>query len=171
MMKSVFGCLALLLALAVEGSAQLVAGSPEDSLFQRIRAAGTPAEKIALATEFEQEYTGAPAPVLVSIFSILMTQYEQQNDHRQAVAYGEKIIQKDPGNVTAYMSLCRVLSVNLREDLGKAVEYGERAVSLAQELKAREAPPNYTTEQWETYTNQTETYARSILSYARTVRP
>lgn len=168
---SVCCCMAALLALAADASAQLVAGSPEDVLFQQLSAASSPAEKIRLGQEFEQEFGSAPPAVLASVFTILMDVYEQQQEHRQAVAYGEKIIAQDPANVRAYMSLCRVLSVNLKEDLGRAVEYGERAVSLAEGLKAQDAPPNYTPEQWQEYASQTEDYARSILSYAKAIQP
>ena len=170
MKKSVCGCVIVLLALSVNASAQLVAGSPEDALFQQITRATSPAEKITLANQFEQEFGDTSGSVMVSIYSILMDSHEKQQDHRQALAYGEQIIDMDPDNVTAYMALCRYLSVNLREDLDQAVEYGQRALTLAEALSDQEAPPNYTPEQWESYTLQTEEYARSILSYARTIR-
>ena len=170
MKKSVCGCAIVLMALAVDVSAQLVAGSPEDALFQQITAATSPEEKIALANQFEREFTDASDSIMVSLFSILMDSYERQQEHRQALAYGEQIIDLDPDNVDAYMALCRFLSVNLREDLDQAVEYGERAVSLAEALSDQEVPPNYTPEQWQAYASQTEEYARNILSYARTIR-
>lgn len=171
MKLSVCCCLAVLLALTADASAQLIAGSPEDALFQQLSAAGNPAEKIRLGQEFEQEFASAPPAVLASVFTILMNVYEQEQDHQQAVAYGEKVIEQDPRNVNAYMSLCRVLSVNLKQDLDRAVEYGERAVSLAEGLQTQDVPPNYTPEQWQTYTSQTAEYARSILSYAKAIQP
>jgi len=171
MKKYVCGYVTLILALAIPSFAQLVAGSPEDALFRQISGAATPDEKISLGQQFEQQFGDAPPAVMASVFTIMMSSYEQMRDYRQALAYGEKIVQRDPENVNAYMSMCRFLSVNLKEDLSKAIEYGERAVSLAGEMKDKEAPPNYTAEQWDTYTSQTETYARSILTYARTVQP
>jgi tetratricopeptide (TPR) repeat protein len=179
MRKSVFGALLLVPALAsvllvpaltVRASAQLVAGSAEDGLFREITAAGDPARKIALGRQFEEQFPNAPSPVLASVWTIIMNSHEQRQEAREAVAYGEKIIASDPENVNAYMALCRLLSVNLRDDLDQAVEYGERAVQLAQALKGRQPPGNYTAEQWTAYADQTETYARSILSYARTIR-
>lgn len=168
---SVCCCLAACLAFALPGVAQLVAGSPEDALFQQISAAASPADKITLGRQFEQDFPDSPPAVMASVFAILMTQYELQQEHRQARAYGEKVIEQDPENVNAYMTLCRLLSVNLKEDLPKAVEYGERAVSLAEALKTQAAPPNYTAEQWQDYATQTENYARGILTYAQGVQP
>jgi hypothetical protein len=170
MKRSLFGCLFGVFMVAAQGFAQLVAGSPEDALFRMISAAQSPEQKIELASQFEDEFPEAPSPVLVSVFTTLMNSYESQQNSRQARRYGEKVIAEDPQNVNAYMTLCRLLSVNLVEDLPMAVEYGERAVELAEGLRVQEAPPNYTVEQWQTYTAQTEQYARSILSYARTVQ-
>jgi len=170
MRMRVCGFTVLLLAFAASASAQIVAGSPEDNLFQQITAADSLARKVELGQQFEAEFPGSPTPVLVSVYTLLMNAYEQQQEYPSAVEYGEKIVAKDPENVNAYMALCRYLSVNLRDDLSKAVEYGERAVSLAEGLKDREPPSNYTPEQWEAYTRDTENYAQSILSYARTIR-
>lgn len=164
-------CLAACLGLAVPGYAQLVAGSPEDQLFRQITSASTPAEKITLAHQFEEEFPDSSSTVLASVYTVLMTQYELQQEAREAVTYGEKVIAEDPDNVNAYMTLCRLLSVNLKEDLPKAVEYGERAVTLAEALKAQDPPVNYTPEQWESYATSTEEYARGILTYAKAVQP
>ncbi len=171
MKTHISGCILLVLTFACNASAQLIAGSPEDILFGQITSASTPAEKISLATQFETEFVDAPPPVLASLFTVMMAAFEQQQDYRQAFAYGEKVIAQDPENVNAYMALCRYLSVNLREDLAQAVVYGERGVELAEAMQNQEPPLNYTAEQWETYTIQTETYANSILTYAKIVQP
>jgi tetratricopeptide (TPR) repeat protein len=170
MKKTVCGCVIVVLALATKASAQLVAGSPEDALFQQITAAGSAGDKIALANQFTSEFPDAHESIMVPLYTVLMTAHEQQQDHREALGYAEQVVALDPDNVNAYMALCRYLSVNLVEDLDQAVEYGERALSLAEALAAQEPPPNYTPESWQAYTRQTEDYARSILSYARTIR-
>jgi hypothetical protein len=170
MNKSVCGSLAVIVLVGVQGFAQLVAGTPEDTLYRMIAAADTPAQKLDLAMQFEDEFPDSPAPVLSYVFSVLMKGYEDQQEYARARAYGEKVVAADPQNVEAYMALCRILSVSLREDLPTAVQYGERAVELAQGLVAQEAPLNYTPEQWQSYTSQTEQYARSILSYARSIQ-
>ena len=170
MMKSVYTCVIVLLALVPTASAQIVAGSPEDALFQQVLAAPNPADKIELATRFKDEFPDSSDNVKVSIYTVLMTAHEQEQEIREALGYGEQVIALDPDNVNAYMAMCRFLSVNLVEDLDQAVEYGERAVSLASALVQQDAPPNYTVEAWETYSTQTEDYARTILAYARTIR-
>ena len=170
MNKCVCGCVVVLLALATTASAQLVAGSPEDALFQQITAASSPADKIRLANQFADEFADAPPNVMASVYTVLMNAHEQQQEPRLALEYGERVIDLDPDNVNAYMALCRYLSVNLVENLDQAVEYGERALSLAEALGEQEPPANYTPEGWAAYTTQTEDYARSILSYARTIR-
>ena len=170
MKKTICGCFIIVLALAAEASAQLVAGSPEDFLFQQILAAPSPAEKITLGNQFVEQFPDVPTRITVSVYSVMMNGHESQQEYREALSFGERIIELDPNNVNAYMALCRYLSVNLHEDLDQAVEYGERAVSLAEALSTQDPPPNYTPEQWAAYSAQTEEYARSILSYARTIR-
>ena len=166
--KCVFGCFVFLMALAVNASAQLVAGTPVDKLYQQITAADNPEQRMELCLQFEREFPDSP--VLVDIYAFLMDIHNQKNETVEAIEYGEKTIQLDPEHVTALMSVARNLSV-ARQELPKAVQYAERAVSAVEKMKTDNRPGQYTEEQWQQYLESTEAAARNILSYAQTVSP
>lgn len=165
--KSALGCVALLLALAANASAQIVAGSPEDRLFQQIVGA-SPQDKVDLCLQFVDEFPDSP--VLSDIYTMLMDLHNQRNETAQTVEYGEKAIALDANNVTALMTVARTLSV-AREQPTKAVQYAQRAVDRVEAMKAEGPPPQFTAEGWEAYISSLEGSARNILSYATTVTP
>ena len=157
---------ALMFTLGNRASAQLVAGSPEDKLYQQIIAADNPADKEKLCLNFESQFS--ESDVVVDIYIMLMEIHGQRNDDGKVVEYGEKAITKDPANISALMTVSRTLAV-ARRLLPKAVSYAERAVAAAAALREKSPPPQYTEEQWMQYVQATERAARSILSYARSI--
>ena len=161
-----FGCVVLFVAVAMNASAQLVAGSPEDRLYQQIAAAADPEEKERLCLEFEQQFS--ESDVVVDIYVMLMEIYGQRNDNSKLIEFGEKAIEMDDDNISALMTVSRTLAV-ARQQLPKAVQYGERAVAAAESLSDQAPPPQYSQEQWMQYVESTLSAARSILSYARSV--
>jgi len=166
--KCGFGCLALLMALSVNASAQLIAGTPEDMLYQQITAATGLDEKIQLCLQFEAEFP--ESSVIGDVYTLLMDAHNQRNESDQAIEYGEKALEVDGENVTALMTVARSLSV-ARQQLPKAVEYAERAVNTIEQMKTGEMPQQFTPEQWQAYITSVEGPARDILSYARAVSP
>ncbi len=166
--KCVIGCLTLLMALSVNASAQLIAGSPEDMLYQQITAATDLDQKIQLCLQFEAEFPDSS--VLGDIYTLLMDVHNRRNESDQTIEYGEKAIEVDGENVTALMTVARSLSV-ARQQLPKAVEYAERAVNTIEEMKTGEMPQQFTPETWQAYLTSLEGPARDILSYARAVSP
>ncbi len=160
------GCVVLLLASATHASAQLVAGSPEDRLYQQITAAGDPEEKERLCLEFEQQFS--ESDVVVDIYVMLMEIYGQRNETGKVIEFGEKAIERDDDNISALMTVSRTLAVGRRQ-LPKAVQYGERAVAAAEGLADQAPPPQYSQEQWMQYVESTLAAARNILSYARSI--
>ena len=89
--KCVFACLALLLALSVNASAQLIAGTPEDMLYQQITEATDLDQKIELCLQFEAEFP--EASVLGDVYTLLMDAHNQRNESAQTIEYGEKAIE------------------------------------------------------------------------------
>ena len=166
--KCVFACLALLLALSVNASAQLIAGTPEDMLYQQITEATDLDQKIELCLQFEAEFP--EASVLGDVYTLLMDAHNQRNESAQTIEYGEKAIEVNGENVTALMTVARTLSV-ARQQPAKAVAYAERAVTTIEEMKTGDMPQQFTPEQWQTYLTSLEGPARDILSYARAVSP
>ncbi len=166
--KYVLGCFVLLLALAANASAQLIAGTPEDRLYQEITAAADLDQKIELCLQFESEFPDSD--VLVDIYTMLMDVHSQRNESAQVIEYGEKAIAQDGENVTALMTVARSLAV-ARQQLPKAVEYAERAVNTIEQMKVGDVPQQFTPATWDQYIASLEAPARDILSYARTVSP
>ena len=160
------GCVVLLLESVTYASAQLVAGSPEDRLYQQINAAADPEEKERLCLEFEQQF--GESDVVVDIYVMLMDIYGQRNDNAKLIEFGEKAIAMDDDNISALMTVSRTLAV-ARQQLPKAIRYGERAVSAAEGLADQAPPPQYSPEQWMQYVESTLSAARNILSYARSI--
>lgn len=160
------GFVIFLLANVTTASAQLVAGSPEDRLYQQITSATDSAQKEQLCLQFASEF-GA-SEVVVDIYVMLMEIYGQRNENGKAIEYGEKAIEMDDDNITALMTVSRTLAV-ARRLLPKALRYAERAVAAAENLGDRPPPPGYTQDSWMAYVSSTVSAARNILNYARSV--
>ncbi len=166
--KCVLGCFALLLALSVNASAQLIAGTPEDMLYQRITEASDLDQKAELCLQFVADFP--ESSVLGDVYTLLMDLHNQRDEADQTIEYGEKAIEMNGENVTALMTVARTLSV-ARQQPAKAVDYAERAVSTIEEMKTGEMPQQFTPDQWQAYLTSLEGPARDILSYARAVSP
>ncbi len=162
------GCFVLLLAFATSASAQLVAGSPEDRLYQQITSTDDPDQKMALCLDFEEQF--GDSDVVVDIYNMLVAIHNQRNETDKVIEFGEKAIAMDADNVSALMAVARSYALQ-RKQLPKAVGYAERAVSAAERMGDETPPPQYSDEQWQEYVAATEAAARSILNYARSVRP
>ena len=166
--KCVIGCLALLLTLSVNASAQLIAATPDDMLYQQITDAADLDQKIELCLQFETEFPDSS--VLGDVYTLLMDAHNQRNESDQTIEYGEKALEVDGENVTALMTVARTLSV-ARQQPAKAVDYAERAVNTIEEMKTGDMPQQFTPETWQAYLTSLEGPARDILSYARAVSP
>jgi hypothetical protein len=162
------GCLGLLLAVATNASAQLVAGSPEDRLYQQISATEDPDEKMALCLDFERQF--GESDVVVDIYNMLVSIHNSRNESDKVIEFGEKAIAMDDDNVSALMAVARSYALK-RQQLPKAVGYAERAVDATVKMKEDPPPPQFTDEQWQQYISTTEAAARSILNYAKSVGP
>jgi tetratricopeptide (TPR) repeat protein len=165
--KYIAGALALLLIVASNLAAQLVAGSPEDALYGQIESAGSAGERLELALQFEREFP--ESPVKVQILTMIMNLYNQQQDADNAVAYAEKALAADDDNVEALIALTYNLALS-REDIPAAIEYGQRAVATINTMRGEEPPAGYTPEAWTQYLDSLGTSASSYLNYAETIR-
>jgi hypothetical protein len=168
--KCVLGGAAVVFAFSVAAGAQLIAGSPEDELFGRITASTNPDEKLDLIRQFEGQYPDVPDGVFLSLYTMALTVSTEKNDMAGIVTYGQKILERDSENVNALMTLSRSLAV-ARQDLPKALEYAERAVSIAERMKGEPPPDQSTQAEWDQRVSATETSARGILAYVRSVSP
>jgi len=164
LVASVALCYAL---LVTPTAAQIIAGSPEDMMFQRIAAESNPEAKLEMLNAFEMQFP--QSKVLPDIYLMAIDLYRQKGDRAKVIEYGERTLKADPMNVTAMIVLARNYAIN-GNNLDRAVVLAERAVSQLEHLKQQPAPPQYTTAQWQQYVANTDANARSILDYARGVR-
>jgi len=166
-LKYLAGATVLCLLVSTTASAQLIAGSPEDAAYSEIEAAGSDAERLRLAQEFEQEFPDSP--VHAQLLTMIMTIYNQMQDSENAIAYAEKILALDEDNVEALIALTYNLALT-RQNVDGAIEYGERAVAAISSMRSAEPAPGYTEDTWNQYADTLEASARSYLNYAQTIR-
>jgi tetratricopeptide (TPR) repeat protein len=156
----------LAFSLCRDASAQLIAGSEEDMLFTRVVDA-TGAERIELAMQFEREYPNSS--VLGDVYTMVMTEYNQQNRSADAIEWGEKALRVNENNVEALIALTYNLALT-QSDIPQAIAYGRQAVETIETLRAADPPLGYTPESWAQYLAALETSAESYLTYAETIR-
>lgn len=157
----------LVLAVGRPLSAQLVAGSPEDKLYQQIQSEKNTDKKLQLLISFEKTFP--QSPVLVDVAVEMMGIYQQKADSAKTIEYGEKTIKLDGENIAALMAVAREYAVQ-RKNLDRALSYAQKAVDAAVKQKSQPAPPSYSAEQWRQYVDSTETSARNILNYVKSVK-
>jgi hypothetical protein len=146
---------------------QIIAGSPEDRLYQQIRSEQGAAAKLQMLMEFENRFP--QSKVLPDVYLIIIDLYRQKYDRLKIIEYGEKTLKLDQHNVTAMMALSRNYAIE-GKNLDRAVTLAEQAVSAIEKMKTGPIPSQLTEAQWKDYLQNTEGAARSILEYARSVK-
>ena len=148
-------------------NAQVIAGTPEDKLFQQILSEAGPDQKLALLMDFEKRFP--QSKVLPDVFLMAIDLYRQKGDRTKIIEYGEKTLKTDQNNVTAMMALSRNYALE-RQNLDRAVMLAQQALDLVGKMKTQSVPAQYSDSQWKSYLQGTEEAARSILEYAKSVR-
>ena len=161
-------CVVFVLGLASSAHAQLVAGSPEDAAYTKIIAENNTDAKVTLLLAYEKQFP--QSRVLPDIYVMLMTIYQEKNDTAKANDFGERAIKIDAENITALIAVSRNYSIE-RKNLDRAVQYAQKAIDVAEKMKAQPPPPNFTPDQWKGYIDSTEQAARSMLAYAKSLAP
>jgi tetratricopeptide (TPR) repeat protein len=146
---------------------QIVAGTPEDKLFQQVASETNPDSKLQLLFDFENRFP--QSKVLPDVYLMVIDIYRQKGDRKKIIEYGEKTLKADQRNVTAMMALSRNYALE-GKDLDRAVKLAEEAVSLIEQMKAQPTPARFTDAQWKGYLQSTEGAARDILQYAKAIK-
>jgi tetratricopeptide (TPR) repeat protein len=160
-------CLALVLGLASNANAQLIAGSAEDKAFEKILAENNADAKQALLIDYEKQFP--QSRVLADILTMQMETYRQKNDTPKVTEIGEKIIKIDPNNVNALLAVSRNYSLE-RKNLEQAAQYAQKALDVLATMKSQPAPANYSAEQWKAYVDGNEQSAKGLLAYANSLK-
>jgi hypothetical protein len=147
--------------------AQIIAGSAEDKMFQKVNAEENKDSKLRMLMEFEQEFP--QSSVLTDIYLMMIDVYRLRNDREKIIEYGEKTLKRDQDNVTAMMVLSRNYAIK-QQNLERAAELAQRAVEVVAGMKSKPRPEQYTDTQWNDYLRNAETAARTMLEYVRAVK-
>jgi tetratricopeptide (TPR) repeat protein len=161
-------CIGLVLGLASNASAQLVAGGPEDQAYTKILAEANPDSKADMLLDFEKQFP--QSRVLPDIYIMLMSIYQQKNDTAKAVDFGERAIKIDANNVTALLAVARNYSIE-RKNLDRAVQYAQKALDTVEKMKTQPVPAQYTEQQWKEYIDSNEQVAKAMLAYTKSLKP
>ena len=148
-------------------SGQIIAGTPEDKVFQQLTAETSPDSKLRILIDFENQFPHSKA--LPDVYLMMIDVYRQRSDRSKIIEYGEKTLKIDQNNVTAMMAVSRNYALE-GKNLDRAVTLAEQAVSLVDKMKLQSTPARFTDTQWKDYLQNTEAAARSILQYAKTIR-
>jgi hypothetical protein len=167
-MKAILLSITLLCMLAQNAAAlQIVAGTPEDRMFQRATNDTNADSKLATLIEFEKQFPQSKA--LPAVLFMIIDLYRQKDDRVKIIEYGEKVLALDSRNVTARIVLARNYAME-GKNVDRAIALANEAITEINELKANTAPGHITGEQWNIYLQDTEAAARSVLSYANSIK-
>ena len=92
---------------------QIIAGTAEDKMFQRITAATHPDAKLQTLIDFEKQFPHSK--VLPDVFLMIIDLHRQKGDRLKVIEYGEKVLKLDERNVTAMMVLARNYAIEEKQ--------------------------------------------------------
>jgi len=156
--------LCVVLVLVTNSSAQtFIAGSEQDKLFTKAMAASGD-ERIKWLQDFEKQFPNDKT--LSSIYTQLMTEFNQKNDKANALLYGEKAIKADDTNFTALMMVSRTYGL-AKQNLTVAKDYAQRAVNVLTKLKTESRYSEDAT--WKAFIDSSDASARANLAWVKTL--
>ena len=156
--------LCVVLVLVTNSSAQtFIAGSEQDKLFTKAMAASGD-ERIKWLQDFEKRFPNDKT--LSSIYTQLMTEFNQKNDRANVLLYGEKAIKADASNFTALLTVSRTYGL-AKQNLTVAKDYAQRAVDILAKLKTESRYSEDAT--WKAFIDSSDASARANLAWIRTL--
>ncbi|HZI50680.1 MAG TPA: hypothetical protein VFE29_02580 [Terriglobia bacterium] len=158
--------LALLFGLVSVSNAQLKAGSPEDDAFKKIEAEKNADARLALLLEFEKQFPNTNGKTLAAVYLMAMDIYSEKDNKPKTAEYGDKAIAKDPDSVSALLRVSRNYSAE-KTNLGKAVEYAEKAKTIIGTMRNLPAPTGQSEADWKKWLDDNATSADQYSSYAK----
>lgn len=105
------------------------------------------------------------------LLNMAMEASEKKNDYPNTVAYGEKVIQSDPNDITARVTLSQTIASHTHDtdldkdqSIKKIQDYANKALEL---MKTNSAPPpGVNADQWPAFQKQLEGEAHDALGTA-----
>jgi hypothetical protein len=124
--------------------------------YSQIMSARDAAAKEKLLQDFEKNYP--KSALLPDIYVTLIDFYASNNNLDKAVAYAERLLKRDANNVTALVRLSRAYAL-MRNDLGLAIQYADRAVAAVSRLRSQ--APRSDPQAWQSWVAAMDTSATS----------
>jgi hypothetical protein len=137
---------------------------PEFSAFQEISRESNIDRKLALLLAFEKNFPASPA--LPNIYTTLMNVYVVKGNARGAMDYGEKMLRLDTNNVNTLLQVSRTYTL-LQTNAPKALEYAEKAATIAARNKTLPAQNGLDAATWRQWTATMDTSAQANLAWVK----
>jgi hypothetical protein len=137
---------------------------PEFSAFQAISNESNVDRKLALLLAYEKNFPASSA--LPNIYTSLMNVYVIKGNARGAMEYGERMIRLDGGNVSALVLVSRNYTI-LQANTPKALEYAERAATIAARNKTLSPQNGLDAATWRQWTTTMDTSAQANLAWVK----
>jgi len=102
--------------------------------------------RIGMLLSFEKDFP--QSTLLPRVYEDVLDLYSAQGDLKSAIVYGDKLLEKEPENVRALVKVSRAYGL-YQMNLRPALQYAEKAVSLAAKLKS--LPPSGRPEEFRSY--------------------
>jgi hypothetical protein len=137
--------------------------SSEYSLYRRITAEPLVENRLKLLHEFERTFPASAQ--LPEVYTSLMEIYIIKSNPARAAEYGEKALKRNPQNVAALVQFSRMHTMH--GDLGKGIDYAEKAVAAAASMKKQSPPPGYNLASWQSWAASLDSHAKTNLVWVR----
>ena len=136
----------------------------EFSAFQKISAETNIDRRLALLLAFEKEFPKSTA--LQNVYTSLMNAYAVKGNTRAAIDYGEKLVRLDANNVAGLVQVSRIYTI-LQANTPKALEYAEKAATLAARNKTLPPQNGLDAATWRQWTALLDTSAQANLTWVK----
>jgi tetratricopeptide (TPR) repeat protein len=150
----------------------LAKSSTEYSAYQRASNERNIYTRIKLLLSFEKDFPRSD--LLPRVYEDLVDLYIAKGDPNTAMNYGDMLLEKEPENVWALLTISRAYGLS-QVDLRAALQYGEKAVATVAKLKTLPASARpeefhgYTAQQWTSTIASLDQSAKSNLEWVKQV--
>ena len=141
-----------------------VVSAPEVRAYQQFSAEKNLERKRQLLAQFERDFPKSPR--ITEAYLSLMNLHAGSNDPRRTVEYAEKAIQSDPENISTLVQVSRMYA-GLQTQMEKAVQYAEKAATLARGLEKQPVPAGANAPAWQAWAASMNSSAQSNLAWVK----
>ena len=141
-----------------------VVSAPEVRAYQQFTAEKNLERKQQLLAQFERDFPKSSR--IPEAYLSLMNLHAGNNDPRRTVEYAEQAIKSDPESISTLIQVSRMYA-GLQTQLEKAVQYAEKAATLARVLEKQPAPAGTNASAWQAWAASMNSSAQSNLAWVK----